>query len=251
MTLMGFVGGGHFPAVGPAARSSSCRAPAAPAATITPMADDRTVLEHLLQGREALQREVERLTSAIAELDAVINDIGGAGRRVGPVIGVEPDGDALLGPRDVEPLQTSRGLAKRATLSADTGEPPKSIRVRVLEMLAAEDRDFTMAEIIDRVRDAGIQAHDDAVRSITIKLMKDGRVERVGRGQYRLARPGAPDAIALGGSFDEQLEAGQLPDAAADTDEFAAEATADTAEADESESYTPPLNLGQPWEPAG
>jgi predicted transcriptional regulator len=197
------------------------------------MADDRTVLDHLLQGREALQREVDRLTSAIAELDTVINDIGGAGRRVAPAIGVEPDADAF-GSRDVEPLQTGRGLAKRATLT-DVGEPPKSIRIRVLEMLAAEPRDFTMAEIIDRVRDAGIHAHDDAVRSITIKLMKDGSVERVGRGQYRLARPEAGAAVAvIPESFEDEL---------AGDDEVAASA--------ESEAYTPPLNLGEPWEPAG
>lgn len=204
------------------------------------MADDRTVLDHLLQGREALQREVDRLTSAIAELDTVINDIGGAGRRVAPAIGVEPD-DAF-GSRDVEPLETGRGLAKRATLgrATDVGEPPKSIRIRVLEMLAAEPRDFTMAEIIDRVRDAGIHAHDDAVRSITIKLMKDGSVERVGRGQYRLARPEAGAAVAvIAESFEDEL----IGETTGDDDDIAASA--------ESEAYTPPLNLGEPWEPAG
>jgi hypothetical protein len=217
------------------------------------MADDRTVLEHLLDGREALQREVERLTAAIAELDAVISHIGGAGRRVAPAIGVEPGGDAS-GSRDVEPLQTGRGLAKRATLgrSADTGEPPKSIRIRVLEMLAAEDRDFTLAEIIDRVHDAGIQAHDDAVRSITIKLMKDGSVERVGRGQYRLARPDAVPADAAVAVLPEPIDE-QMTGAA--DDEFAAESApepdATPAEERSAEAYMPPLNLGEPWEPTG
>jgi predicted transcriptional regulator len=207
------------------------------------MADDRTVLEHLLDGREALQREVERLTAAIAELDAVISHIGGAGRRVAPAIGVEPDGDAL-GSRDVEPLQTGRGLAKRANLgrSADTGEPPKSIRIRVLEMLAAEDRDFTLAEIIDRVHDAGIQAHDDAVRSITIKLMKDGSVERVGRGQYRLARPGAAPADAAVAVLPEPID-----EQVTGEDEFGSESDDEPTES--REAYMPPLNLGEPWEP--
>ena len=74
-----------------------------------------------------------------------------------------------------------------------SGGGSKSIRIHVLELLAADDRDFGMAEIIERIHSLGVRAHDDAVRSITVKLMKDGTVLRVGRGRYRLAeRPANP-----------------------------------------------------------
>lgn len=159
------------------------------------MSDDRTALEHLLDGRQALVFEVARLTTAIEELDAVIGQIGGsiALPAVGaaalppaphPVTGTPPAGIASR-PRT---RTSARKSAVKKTSRAAKGNAPKSIRVHVLEMLAAEDRTFGLAEMIDRVHAAGVQAHDDAVRSITIKLMKDGKVERVGRGQYTLAR---------------------------------------------------------------
>ena len=204
----------------------------------------------------------------------------------------------------------TKAPAKKAAprVVARQGEPPKSIRVHVLEMLAAETRDFGLAEIIDRIHDAGIQAHDDAVRSITIKLMKDGRVERVGRGQYRLARRGAaaraasaatataprvtepapepPASVVAPATPALPVEASVPVEAAApvespvtpavvsepapveeleQTDTVASdagspeasddEATGDEQSTDESDfgassvprTYTPPLNLGQPW----
>jgi predicted transcriptional regulator of viral defense system len=98
--------------------------------------------------------------------------------------------------------------------------------VHVLEMLAEEHRDYGLAEIIDRIHAAGIKAHDDAVRSITIKLMKDGSVERVGRGQYRLVRRAAPE---------QSTSTGPAPTGPA------------PAEQPAPESYPPALNLGQPW----
>jgi len=227
------------------------------------MPDDRTVLDHLLEGREALKREVERLTAAIAELDTVIGQIGGAGRRVGPPTTAATAIDEPVNPpAEVEPeparpaaapaARSSRAPAKRtsprrssAARASATAEPPKSIRVHVLDMLAAENRDFGLAEIIDRVHAAGIQAHDDAVRSITIKLMKDGQVERVGRGQYRLAR-GAQRARtdateAETAPAPETVGTPETPQAAEP------EATAPEPEP-EPENYTPPLNLGQPWD---
>jgi hypothetical protein len=232
------------------------------------MPDDRTVLDHLLEGREALRREVERLTAAIAELDTVIGQIGGASRRVLAADGADvPADEPVNPPAEVEPEppqptspvsgRTGRAPAKRPAgrrapasgrraSAASSSEPPKSIRVHVLDMLAAEDRDFGLAEIIDRIHAAGIQAHDDAVRSITIKLMKDGRVERVGRGQYRLARRGsgnrAPQEAPASSAPSSPAPATSAPSAPEPS------APEPSAPEPEPESYTPPLNLGQPWD---
>lgn len=152
-------------------------------------------------------------------------------------------------------LRSGRAATRSASVRAGDGEAPKSIRVHVLDMLAAEDRDFGLAEMIDNIHAAGIQAHDDAVRSITIKLMKDGQVERVGRGQYRLARRGNPSATGTSapvGPADATTSAEPQPDAEPEP-ALAAQpgqaGNADSAGAAESaESYTPPLNLGQAWQ---
>jgi cell division septum initiation protein DivIVA len=221
------------------------------AATITPMPDDWTVLDHLQQGRDQLQREVEalrqeieRLDDAIAGLDAVIGQVGG-----------EHSSGATR--QATAPLRSGRGATRSA--SVRDGAAPKSIRVHVLEMLGAQDRDFSLAEIIDNIHAAGIQAHDDAVRSITIKLMKVGRVERVGRGQYRLARRGNRSSVTVPDTPAElgpETDADPTVDSDVDT-ELGAEAELPAAEqvADEpqpedgrQDGYTPPLNLGQPWE---
>lgn len=169
------------------------------------MTEPRTVLEHLLDGRDALVQDVKRLSVAIDELDSVIARIGGGAQRQ-PVGDGDPAGTAntavsTAGPAHATekaakkaPARSARtGPTKKATTSpaAQSAGAPRSIRLHVLDMLDAEDREFGLAEIIDRIHAQGIHAHDDAVRSITIKLMKDGKVERVGRGQYRLARRGA------------------------------------------------------------
>jgi hypothetical protein len=127
-------------------------------------------------------------------------------------------------------------------------------------MLGADNRDFSLAEIIDDVHDAGIQAHDDAVRSITIKLMKDGRVERVGRGQYRLARRGGsrPAAEAEAAESADTESTGTESATAEFGGDAGGEPTATdsaTESADESSDgppegtfdYAPPLNLTEPW----
>jgi hypothetical protein len=223
------------------------------------MSTDRTVLEHLLDGREALVLEVDRLTTAIEELDAVIGRVGGTaqfagtlpdasarsatGRRDGTAVN---SGRAGRAPAEVESGKRSarsrprsaakRSAAKRSPGKAGTGnEPPKSIRIRVLEMLEAEDREFGLTEIIERIRVAGIRAHDDAVRSITVKLMKDGKVERVGRGQYRLSRRGPVSGAAM---WATTSPAAELADGSVRT---AAETTGPVG-------FTPSLNLSQPWE---
>lgn len=89
------------------------------------MAVDRTALEHLRNGREALQREVDRLNAAIAELDAVIEHVDGAGRQVGPAVGVRREGEEVRNSRPVEALQKGRGPAKRAKIPND-GDSGKS-----------------------------------------------------------------------------------------------------------------------------
>jgi hypothetical protein len=179
------------------------------------MSETGTVLEHLLTGRAALVEEVARLSTAIAELDAVISRVagsasGGAATVREPVSAARPKAATSARSR-------SRRTGSRAARSAGG---TKSIRVHVLEMLAEEDRDYGLTEIIDRIHGAGIKAHDDAVRSITTKLMKDGQVQRVARGQYQLtARPAAQQpADPMNGPH------------------------ADPA------TYPPSLNLGQPWQ---
>jgi hypothetical protein len=223
------------------------------------MPDDWTVLDHLLEGREQLQRElahlrreVERIDDAIAGLDVVIGRVGGDSRS-----------DAARR-QSTAPLRSGRAATRSASVHAGEGEAPKSIRVHILDMLAAQDRDFGLAEIIDNIHAAGIQAHDDAVRSITIKLMKDGSVERVGRGQYRLARPGDRSSAAAPASFEAApVEAASVEAAPVDAEPTDAEPVDATQESavdtgsqqepsaespDGSDSYTPPLNLGQAWE---
>jgi hypothetical protein len=230
------------------------------------MPDNPSALDHLLEGREALNQEIERLSSAIEELDAVIERLGG--RRPGST-------PPRAGVQQLRTRATSTAVAPARLSGRGAGAgQPRSIRMHVLDMLAAEDRDFGLAEIIERVHDAGIQAHDDAVRSITIKLMKDGRVERVGRGQYRLARRGSARPIAEEPTLDAEADA-IVDEALAEliveeaaveqiADESPADATAATdlaesaessdpgqpadAAPEESGAYTPPLNLGQPWE---
>lgn len=205
------------------------------------MSSDRTVVEHLLDGRRALVLELERLTKAVAELDSVIDRIGGSvafgdpglvdGSRSQPVSGA---GSATRssGTRTARSAGRARKSGAGKRTGAESGNGQKSIRVHVLEMLAAEDRDFGLAEIIDRIHAAGIQAHDDAVRSITIKLMKDGQVERVGRGMYRLAgRPSAANSTS---------SPTDAPEPQATQDRQAAGTPVD--------DYVPPLNLNQPWE---
>jgi hypothetical protein len=208
------------------------------------MSADRTVLEHLLEGRDALLREIQRLTDAKKELDSVIARIGdgpdptadGAAPD-GPVTGGAPTSGreprTRLGAGTSRPAgrTPSRAAAKKASRRAAdrSGAAPKSIRLHVLEMLAAEDREFGLAEIIARIHAEGIPAHDDAVRSITVKLMKDGSVERVGRGHYRLARrPGAATPVSTG------------PASAAGTSK--------PEQAAQPAAYPPPLNLAQPWD---
>jgi hypothetical protein len=209
------------------------------------MSREPTVLEHLLEGREALVREIERLTGARAELDAVIARIGGAEADSASVSPQPVTAGAAAGPTGVgrPASQRHRSPAKKSVRrSAARGGAPKSIRVHVLEMLGSEDREFGLSEIIDRIRAEGIQAHDDAVRSITIKLMKDGSVQRVGRGQYRLGSRTGIDASAP-----------PTPPAATDAAETVPAATGhdgdgspETAGAPDS---PPPLNLSQPWSP--
>ncbi len=166
--------------------------------SIPRMSPDRVVLNHLLEGRQALVAEVERLTAAIRDLDAVIDRVSDGAAQ--PSL----DGFETVTAHSIRPARSRNArkpAGRRSTprRSAPVGaDGQKSIRILVLEMLEAEDREFGLAEIIDRIHATGVDAHDDAVRSITIKLMKDGRVERVGRGQYRLAgrtdadQPGAP-----------------------------------------------------------
>lgn len=206
------------------------------------MAQARTALDHLLDARTALVDEAQRLAATIADLDALIGTMGGQDRLESAEEPPEAPAQTVKAAATVTPARTAtrsarkavsrRGPAKKAAArSAGPGEAPKSIRVHVLDMLAAENRDFGLAEIIDRVHGAGIQAHDDAVRSITIKLMKDGRVERVGRGQYRLARRGAGRADSSASAGAAEASAEQAPDGP----------PADTLD------YSPPLNLNEPW----
>lgn len=206
------------------------------------MLEDRNVLEHLLEGRGALVREVQRLTAALSDLDAVIGQLGGTSAHLSQNATSTARGGNVSAANgsSASRSSTSRRASGRAVDSGESGS--KSIRVHVLEMLAAEDREFGLAEIIDRVHETGIQAHDDAVRSITTKLMKDGKVERVGRGQYRLARRRSA------------VRSAPLVDVSAGTNplELTPEVAGATAVATASDAgtptYTPPLNLGRPWE---
>lgn len=244
------------------------------------MTESRTVLEHLLDGRDALVEDVKRLTVAIDELDSVIARIGGDALRQPATYGDRSAAAAAAAttPVDASGLRNSRSPAVQAAQPVSTngrrssaprkvsakaartaptrkaaavkapvqaGEAPRSIRLHVLDMLGAEDRPFGLAEIIDRIHDQGIQAHDDAVRSITIKLMKDGKVERVERGQYRLARRGS-DASTTVPTPDETIAPTQTtPVEAPATTPAQAPARAQSA----ATGYPSPPNLGVPWSP--
>ena len=250
------------------------------------MPEDRTVLDHLLEGRNALEREVARLTAAIEQLDSVLGRLGTNVARSSdpaPAASAEPvNPPADAPPVEVPPVEVARAApaevaapraraARKAPTAKNarsrrtdpTSQPPKSIRVHVLEMLAAENREFGLAEIIDRIHDAGIQAHDDAVRSITIKLMKDGRVERVGRGQYRLARRGsstppptetrhtapapAPAQSTTQATVSELAVAAPAPSMPAPSVPGPADVSVHRSAVSVDASDAPSLNLGQPW----
>jgi hypothetical protein len=202
--------------------------------SIPRMSPDRIVLNHLLEGRQALVAEVERLTAAIRDLDAVIDrvsDTGTGGSRLsGDFEPVTTRSIRAARSRSAHKPSGRRSVTRRSAPAGGDGQ--KSIRILVLEMLESEDRDFGLAEIIDRIHAAGVDAHDDAVRSITIKLMKDGRVERVGRGQYRLA------------GWVEGERSDHSPTDAADSDEAAAPITNE-------DGGPTPLNLAQSWDAPG
>lgn len=189
------------------------------------MSPDRAAVDHLLDGRAALVREIERLSAAVGELDGVI-------AKLRPESPVTPAARAEIR-RTVTSTRTAP--AKPRTRQSTATPAGKSIRVRILDMLAAEDRDFPLTEIIERIRAAGISAHDDAVRSIAVKLLREGRVERVGRGRYRIAGP-EPSAADLAADSDRGPSGPEDDNVTADPDASV-----------EPERYTPPLNLTQPW----
>lgn len=191
----------HGPIVGPRRGPDLGGATPATGRYDRDMSDARSVLGHLLEGRAALVAEVDRLSVAIHDLDAVIARLGGDGTPTSaatrPSMADPATPPAAMLQRGVAPRRTAaRRRPARSVPRVSAGGGGKSIRVHVLEMLESEQRHMGLAEIIDRVHAAGIQAHDDAVRSITVKLMKDGKVERVGRGQYRLASIPASGAPA-------------------------------------------------------
>lgn len=229
-----------------------------------------TVVEHLLEGRDALVLEVRRLTAAIDELDAVIVRVGGEDRRPAPLgnPGASPATAARKSPEHVNlqpgtetsaaPSRMRPGAGKatprkaqrtpaRQSVPGRRARSPKSIREHVLDMLAAEDRDFGLTEIIDRIHGQGIAAHDDAVRSITIKLMKDGTVERPSRGLYRLART---DGVASSQTSEPAADPAPLAVPEGEPTRVVAEQAATPSPAGAAD-YTPPLNLGQPWDRRG
>jgi hypothetical protein len=220
------------------------------------MSAEPTVLHHLHDGRDALALEIARLTAALADLDAVIATLGGRPAaestddttvdaiRSALAENGTFDPDAPAGGPVAPPVVGHTRPRNRPAAPKNAG-PARSIRERVLDMLAEQDRSFGLAEIIDRIRADGVRAHDDAVRSITVKLMKDGRVERVGRGQYRLAaaarrgsnREGATGQDATGQDATGQRGAPEPP-----------EPDAHGALPEESDlPPTPPLNLAAPW----
>jgi hypothetical protein len=215
------------------------------------MSSDRTVLDHLLEARAGLVREIDRLTAARNELDAVIGRVDARSARpgAGPSDGVaEPAAPVVArAPRSRSPAAEPARSARRSGPRVGT-DAPKSIRVHVVEMLAAEDRAFGLAEIIERIHGAGIRAHDDAVRSITIKLMKNGTVDRVGRGHYRLAR--RPDPVPE----EEPVTSTDPAPGSPATEVRPASASAGeqvtphVPDPDGSPPAVPPeLNLAQPW----
>jgi hypothetical protein len=226
------------------------------------MAQARTALDHLLDARAVLVDEAQRLAASLADLESLIGSMGGADRlddADGTSHGSNPVKAAAVASARTATRSTARKSVSRRsatrrppTRSAGSGEAPKSIRVHVLEMLAADNRDFSLAEIIDQVHDAGIQAHDDAVRSITIKLMKDGRVERVGRGQYRLARRGGANRPADEASVEAPVD--ETPAESTAVESTAVDSSAESTEEptaagppDGTLDYSPPLNLNEPW----
>lgn len=197
------------------------------------MSTDRVALDHLLNGRAALVSQIERLTVAVGQLDGVIDRLR-AEQPAGPV-----ESGSSQPNRPGQPNRTDRQpVTSLRSRTASNGQNGKSIRTRVLEMLATEERDFSLTEIIERIRAVGIQAHDDAIRSITVKLMRDGHVERVGRGRYRLTR------VAENNGVD---------DIDLDEDRFETDPTVEPViePTIEPERYTPPLNLTEPWTGTG
>lgn len=133
-------------------------------------------VDHLLLGRDALLRQRDELTRAIEALDTVLRRFG-----------VTPGADSAV------------GTTATAGNAGNGGGSAPSVREAILQVLTSEDRTFSMAEIIATVKSYGTKAQDDTIRSIIIKRMNVGEVERAGRGHYRLPRPENTESPAVTG----------------------------------------------------
>jgi hypothetical protein len=127
--------------------------------------DNLSAIDHLRLGRAGLVRQRDRLNEAIAAIDAVI------------VHAENPAVEAAVG--------TSQRLDTAEPTPLPTGRVP-SVREGILLVLGSENREFSMGEIINKVKDLGVQAQDDTVRSIVIKLLQNMKIIRPRRGMYRL-----------------------------------------------------------------
>jgi hypothetical protein len=150
---------------------------------------DLSAIDHLLLGRAGLVRERDRLNAAIAAIDAVVTDVK------------TPLATTAAPQPPAQPTDTAD-----LPLPPPTGKVP-SVREGILIVLGSEDREFSLREVIDKVALLGVQAQDDTVRSIVIKLLGRAKIIRPRRGMYRL--PPRLDAETPG---DTGVSGGDRPD---------------------------------------
>jgi len=157
-----------------------------------------SALEHLRLARAALEQQRREVSDAISALDRVMAGMDGA---QGGAIRMDGRGSLVVG----------EGASK---------SPNMTVREAITRTVASRAGNFSMKQLIDGVHAQGLAVQDDAVRSIAIKMLRSGHLERPGRGVYSAASPTSTegptaDTVEPSEGFDEGQKGGDAPNGSA------------------------------------
>jgi hypothetical protein len=79
-----------------------------------------------------------------------------------------------------------QGLGASGSTSSYAAVVQPSIRNVVLEVAGQNGERFTLAQVVEAAQRAGSDAKYESISSVLSRLRKDGVLEKVGRGAYRL-----------------------------------------------------------------
>lgn len=137
------------------------------------MDSNLSAVDHLLLGREALLRQSRAIDEAVGAIDRVLTALA------------------------LAPEATRAPVADKVIAGGDTIAPPvatpqgvPTVREAIVIALQRDGGAMKTSNIIAAVRRQGVEAVDDSVRSLLIKLLKTGRIERPRHGFYALAGQG-------------------------------------------------------------